>query len=235
MVLSPNSADYRDVPGGRRRDAAPRPGSLARAAASEGRGIDVFDELAVLRTARRRRRSCATPWRRAGTPSSRVGLMSGLINILYLTGSFYMLEVYDRVLPEPEHSDAGRPVGPRAHAVRLSGRARRHPLAHSGARRRLARRAAERPRLRHRGADAAARPRARRRARADARPRSDPVFPCRQRAVGAVRPAVDAVLRAASASCSIRGSASRRSSAHHPDQPDAAVRIHDAPARRAPP
>src|ERR671929_1690747 len=28
-----------------------------------------------------------------------VGLMSGLINMLYLTGSFYMLEVYDRVLP----------------------------------------------------------------------------------------------------------------------------------------
>src|ERR1043165_5436751 len=28
-----------------------------------------------------------------------VGLMSGLINILYLTGSFFMLEVYDRVLP----------------------------------------------------------------------------------------------------------------------------------------
>jgi PrtD family type I secretion system ABC transporter len=28
-----------------------------------------------------------------------VGLMSGLINILYLTGSFYMLEIYDRVLP----------------------------------------------------------------------------------------------------------------------------------------
>src|SRR5258708_27107567 len=28
-----------------------------------------------------------------------VALMSGLINILYLTGSFYMLEVYDRVLP----------------------------------------------------------------------------------------------------------------------------------------
>src|SRR3979409_1701970 len=28
-----------------------------------------------------------------------VGIMSGLINILYLTGSFYMLEVYDRVLP----------------------------------------------------------------------------------------------------------------------------------------
>src|SRR3954471_8392566 len=28
-----------------------------------------------------------------------IGLMSGLINILYLTGSFYMLEGYDRVLP----------------------------------------------------------------------------------------------------------------------------------------
>jgi len=28
-----------------------------------------------------------------------IGLMSGLINVLYLTGSFYMLEVYDRVLP----------------------------------------------------------------------------------------------------------------------------------------
>jgi ABC-type protease/lipase transport system fused ATPase/permease subunit len=28
-----------------------------------------------------------------------VGLMSAVINILYLTGSFYMLSVYDRVLP----------------------------------------------------------------------------------------------------------------------------------------
>src|SRR5881398_1101077 len=28
-----------------------------------------------------------------------VALMSGLINMLYLTGSFYMLEIYDRVLP----------------------------------------------------------------------------------------------------------------------------------------
>jgi PrtD family type I secretion system ABC transporter len=28
-----------------------------------------------------------------------IAVMSGLINILYLTGSFYMLEVYDRVLP----------------------------------------------------------------------------------------------------------------------------------------
>ncbi|WP_147048037.1 type I secretion system permease/ATPase [Methylobacterium gnaphalii] len=28
-----------------------------------------------------------------------LGLMSGLVNILYLTGSFFMLEVYDRVIP----------------------------------------------------------------------------------------------------------------------------------------
>lgn len=28
-----------------------------------------------------------------------VGLMSGMINVLYLTGSFFMLQVYDRVLP----------------------------------------------------------------------------------------------------------------------------------------
>jgi PrtD family type I secretion system ABC transporter len=28
-----------------------------------------------------------------------VGLMSGMINLLYLTGSFFMLEIYDRVLP----------------------------------------------------------------------------------------------------------------------------------------
>ena len=28
-----------------------------------------------------------------------VGLMSCMINLLYLTGSIFMLEVYDRVLP----------------------------------------------------------------------------------------------------------------------------------------
>ena len=28
-----------------------------------------------------------------------VAVMSGLVNILYLTGSFFMLEVYDRVIP----------------------------------------------------------------------------------------------------------------------------------------
>jgi ABC-type protease/lipase transport system fused ATPase/permease subunit len=28
-----------------------------------------------------------------------IGLMTGMINVLYLTGSFFMLEIYDRVLP----------------------------------------------------------------------------------------------------------------------------------------
>src|SRR3712207_3888486 len=28
-----------------------------------------------------------------------VAVMSGLINVLYLTGSFFMLEIYDRVIP----------------------------------------------------------------------------------------------------------------------------------------
>src|SRR5262249_50051150 len=28
-----------------------------------------------------------------------VGLMSFMINLLYLTGSFFMLEIYDRILP----------------------------------------------------------------------------------------------------------------------------------------
>ena len=28
-----------------------------------------------------------------------VALMSGMVNLLYLSGSFFMLEVYDRVLP----------------------------------------------------------------------------------------------------------------------------------------
>ena len=28
-----------------------------------------------------------------------VALMSGVLNVLYLTGSFFMLEIYDRVLP----------------------------------------------------------------------------------------------------------------------------------------
>src|SRR3954447_9815706 len=56
--------------------------------------------------------SVARPVNRAAAPSElrqalsecwhafiAIALMSGLINILYLTGSFYMLEVYDRVLP----------------------------------------------------------------------------------------------------------------------------------------
>src|ERR1700712_4090879 len=37
----------------------------------------------------------------AGCQSAFLGVaaMSGLVNVLYLTGSFFMLEVYDRVIP----------------------------------------------------------------------------------------------------------------------------------------
>ena len=37
--------------------------------------------------------------RPAAAPSSPIGLISGMSNILMLTGAFFMLEVYDRVLP----------------------------------------------------------------------------------------------------------------------------------------
>ena len=34
--------------------------------------------------------------------------MSCMINMLYLTGSVFMLEIYDRVHAEPQRPDAGR-------------------------------------------------------------------------------------------------------------------------------
>ena len=44
----------------------------------------------------------------AARPSSASALFSALLNILYLTGSFFMLEVYDRVLPSRSVPDPGR-------------------------------------------------------------------------------------------------------------------------------
>ena len=38
-----------------------------------------------------------------------IGLMSAVLNVLYLTGSFFMLAVYDRVLPSRSLPDARRP------------------------------------------------------------------------------------------------------------------------------
>src|SRR4029078_3208759 len=41
----------------------------------------------------------ATALRSCGGAFAGIGLLSGMSNILMLTGSFFMLEVYDRVLP----------------------------------------------------------------------------------------------------------------------------------------
>ncbi len=131
---------------------------------------------------------------------------------------------------EPQHPDAGRALDPGADAVRLSGRARRHPLAHPGPRRRDARRAAERARLRHRGAAAAALQDAGRRPRAAARSRSDPRLPRQHRPARAVRSAVDADLSADLLSVPSWIGIAALVGAVDPDQPDAHVGIHDAPA-----
>ena len=63
----------------------------------------------------------------------RVGLMSGMINILYLTGSFFMLEVYDRVLPSRSVPTLVGLVILAGGAVHRPGRARPDPRPHPGA------------------------------------------------------------------------------------------------------
>ena len=77
-----------------------------------------------------------------------VGLISGMINVLYLTGSFFMLEVYDRVLPS-----RSIPTLVGLSMLALASIAFQGVLdlirgAHPGAHRHLARRGAERARLR---------------------------------------------------------------------------------------
>ena len=67
-----------------------------------------------------------------------VALFSALLNILYLTGSFYMLEVYDRVLPSRSVPTLVGISPDRPRSLCLSGRAGRHPQPHPGAGRRLA-------------------------------------------------------------------------------------------------
>ncbi|GMA79431.1 hypothetical protein GCM10025880_58480 [Methylorubrum aminovorans] len=48
---------------------------------------------------RRDRNEIAAALRQCKTAFVGVAVISGLVNILYLTGSFFMLEVYDRVIP----------------------------------------------------------------------------------------------------------------------------------------
>jgi ATP-binding cassette subfamily C protein len=67
------------------------------------------------------------------------GVISGLINVLMLTGSFYMLEVYDRVLPSRSIPTlVGLTVLTRR-PVCLSSRPRSDPRAPFGADRSVAR------------------------------------------------------------------------------------------------
>ena len=53
-----------------------------------------------------------------------VGLMSCMINLLYLTGSIFMLEVYDRALPSRSVATLVGLVYPRRRIIHRSGRAR---------------------------------------------------------------------------------------------------------------
>ena len=112
-----------------------------------------------------------------------VAAMSGLVNVLYLTGSFFMLEVYDRVIPSRSRADPGRPLRPGPGALRLPGPARGPALAHPRPDRRRARRD---PRAGGSSTSWCAR-RSRARAPGDglpapARPRPDPRLPRRHRA-----------------------------------------------------
>ena len=123
-----------------------------------------------------------------------VAVLSGLINVLYLSGSIFMMEVYDRVLPEPQHPDPGRPLRHHRGALSLPGPVRHDARPDPGAGRRRRRRGPEPAGLPGPAQGAAQGQGRRRRAAAPARSRPDPGVPRRRRALGAVRPAVDAAL-----------------------------------------
>ena len=145
-----------------------------------------------------------------------IGLMSGMINILLLTGSFFMLEVYDRVLPSRSVPTLVA-LAILAAALYSAGRARCPPRARPGAHRQPPRRGAERRVYDDDRAAAAEGRQPRRRPAAAARPRPGAQLPVGLGPDGAVRPALDAVLSrhllpvpsAASALAALVG-------AHHP-------------------
>ena len=120
-------------------------------------------------------------------------VVSALINVLYLTGSFFMLEVYDRVLPSRSMPTLVGLCDPRRSPCSSSRACSNSPRPRPGAHRRRARRA-----LRARVYDASSgcpcSPRRGRRPAAAARSRPGPRLPRRRRPDGAVRPAVDAAL-----------------------------------------
>ena len=151
-----------------------------------------------------------------------IGLMTAMINVLYLTGSFFMLEVYDRVIPSRSVPTLVGLAILALGAVRLPGRARPDPRARPG--RASARRSTQA--LSARVFDvvvrpAAARPQPGRRPAAAARSRSGPRLPVGHGPGRVVRSAVDAALSRhlfSVPSADRRGGAGRRRS---PGQPDA--------------
>ena len=74
-------------------------------------------------------------------------LMSGMSNILMLTGAIFMLEIYDRVLPSRSVPTLVGLVVLAGGLFTALGAARPDPRPHSGAHRRCARRGPQRPRL----------------------------------------------------------------------------------------
>ncbi len=119
-----------------------------------------------------------------------VALMSGMSNILQLTGAFFMLEVYDRVLPSRSVPTLVGPCDLGRRPVHGTGPARHDPRPHPGADRWAARRGAERTRLRDHRASAVEGGQPRRQPSAAARPRQRALVPVGHGSRGAVRPAV---------------------------------------------
>ena len=123
-----------------------------------------------------------------------VGLFSGMSNILMLTGSFFMLEVYDRVLPSRSIPTLVVLLHSRRRALRRARRSRPDPRPHPGAHRQQPRRGGERTRLRRHRAHSAQGRQPRRPAAAAARSRRRARLPVGRRPDRVVRPAVDADL-----------------------------------------
>ena len=131
-------------------------------------------------------------------------LVSGMINVLALTGSFYMMQIYDRALTSGSIPTL---LVLSALAIGLylfQGVLRHRPLAGAGAGRRPARQEARAAGAPGRDRHAALRLLDRRSAGARPRRRHGARLPRQPGPVGAVRPAVDADLSWSSSTCCIR-------------------------------
>ena len=69
-----------------------------------------------------------------------VAVFSGVVNLLTLSGSIYMLQVYDRVIPEPQRCNVGRAVGDYGDRLFVARLFRCTPQPYAGADRRPIRR-----------------------------------------------------------------------------------------------